>query len=193
MQSLPIIENYLSGSINAIKSINEQADMIFELAQAASEVLIKGGCIYWAGNGGSAADAQHLAAELVGRFEIDRIPLKSIAITTDTSTLTAIGNDFGFKQIFSRQIRALVNRNDLIIFISTSGKSENILEGLKTAKSIGCKTAVFTGKSRIKCDYLINIDADRTCHIQEGHITVGQLFCMLVETEMEKNCDDNNK
>lgn len=193
MHSSTIINTYLASSIKAIESIQVQADTIIRLAHAASEILMNGGCIYWAGNGGSAADAQHLAAELVGRFEIDRAPLKSVAITTDTSVITAIGNDFGYKQIFSRQIRALVSEKDLVIFISTSGKSENILEGLKVAESIGCKTSVFTGKSKIECDYLININADRTCHVQEGHIAVGQLFCMLVEIEMEKNLNDSGK
>jgi D-sedoheptulose 7-phosphate isomerase len=150
-----------------------------------TDVLTNGGTIFWAGNGGSAADCQHLAAELVGRFEKDRQPLKSIALTTDTSILTAIGNDFGFNQIFARQIRALVKSSDLIVFISTSGKSKNILEGILVAKEIGCKTAIFTGKNNVDVTFQVNITQERTCHIQEGHIVVGQLLCSIIEGNLK--------
>lgn len=185
MKSSKIVNSYIDGTVNALESIKKQSQTILELSQNMVEVLKCGGCIYWVGNGGSAADAQHLAAELVGRFEINRKPLKSIALTTDTSILTSIGNDFGFEQIFSRQIKALVNENDLVVFISTSGKSKNIIEGLMVAQNIGCKTAVFTGPKNIECDFIINIQSDRTCHIQEGHIAAGQLLCMLVESELQ--------
>jgi|688.fasta_scaffold243654_2 D-sedoheptulose 7-phosphate isomerase len=182
-----VIKSYLAGSVKAIESISNKSDTILGLVRAMCDVLRSGGCIYWVGNGGSAADAQHLAAELVGRFEIDRKPLKSIALTTDTSILTAIGNDFGYEQVFSRQIEAVVNKNDLIVFISTSGKSKNIVEGLREAKRIGCKTAIFTGRNKVVSDFSINIEEDRTCHIQEGHIVTGQLICMMVEIELQKS------
>jgi D-sedoheptulose 7-phosphate isomerase len=172
---------YLFDSSHAIGSLASQQSVILELVASINRVISNKGCIFWAGNGGSAADAQHLAAELVGRFEVEREPIKSIALTTDSSVITAVGNDFGFDKIFSRQISGLVSENDLIIFITTSGKSKNILNGLKIAQEIGCKTAVLTGKAKLDCDYLINVNSSQTCHIQEAHITAGQLICKFVE------------
>jgi D-sedoheptulose 7-phosphate isomerase len=182
---------YITDSIEAISSLRTQEQRILDLSQVMAEILRKGGCIYWAGNGGSAADSQHLAAELVGRFEIERRPLRSIALTTDSSVLTAVGNDYGFEEIFARQIRAHVKSEDLVIFISTSGKSQNILRGLDACKSMGIVTAVLTGKSSVECDYLISVNSERTCHIQEAHIVIGQLLCSLVEQQQEKLNDFN--
>lgn len=193
MDSKSILENYVTESTKAIGSITNQFDKIIELVRAIVEVLSNGGCIFWVGNGGSAAEAQHLSAELVGRFEINRKPLKSLAITTDTSVLTAIGNDFGFEEVFKRQIEALVSKRDLVVFISTSGKSLNIIEGLRQARKVGCKTAALTGRYTLDCDYSIEIDSPRTCHIQEGHLVVGQLVCSLIEIEIRKKSSDYNK
>lgn len=178
------IENYITQSISAINSLHSQAATIDELSQEMVKTLKRGGCIFWIGNGGSAADAQHLAAELVGRFELNREPLKSIALTTDSSVLTAISNDFGFENVFTRQVKALVSKHDLLVCISTSGTSPNILSALSIAKNIGCKTAFLTGKNSVQADFVINIKADRTCHIQEGHITCGQLLCSLIESSL---------
>jgi D-sedoheptulose 7-phosphate isomerase len=177
-----LIDNYLEGSMSAIKSLQNQTVTLVELADEMARTLTAGGCIFWIGNGGSAADAQHLAAELVGRFELNREPLKSIALTTDTSAITAISNDFGFEQVFARQVKALISEKDLLICISTSGTSKNITNALTTANEIGCKTAFLTGRLSVQADFVINIDSDRTCHIQEGHITCGQLLCSMIDS-----------
>ena len=137
------------------------------------------------GNGGSAADAQHIATELTVRFSKNRKALAAIAITTDTSTLTAIGNDFGFEYLFARQIQALGNKGDVSIGISTSGKSENIILGLKESKNIGMQTISFCGKNKEKLekvsDTIISIPASNTSRIQEMHITIGQMLCNAIE------------
>jgi len=189
MKKTSQVDKYISDSINAISSLRAELHTIIELSQEIAKTLQQGGCIYWAGNGGSAADSQHLAAELVGRFEFERGPLRSIALTTDSSVLTALGNDYGFEEIFARQIKAHVHKEDLVIFISTSGKSRNILRGLEECKNKGAVTAVLTGKNFVDCDYLIRVDSDRTCHIQEGHIVVGQLLCRLIDQYHEKKSD----
>jgi D-sedoheptulose 7-phosphate isomerase len=179
-----LIDKYIDESISAIKSLRSQTAIIIELSNEMIKTLTSGGCIFWIGNGGSAADAQHLAAELVGRFELNREPLKSIALTTDTSTITAISNDFGFEQVFARQVKALVTKKDLLICISTSGTSKNVVNALTIAKEIGCKTAFLTGRMSVQADFVINIDSDRTCHIQEGHITCGQLLCSIIDSSL---------
>lgn len=176
------IDDYVNASKSAIESLRNQTATLIDLANEMVRTLTTGGCIFWIGNGGSAADAQHLAAELVGRFELNREPLKSIALTTDTSAITAISNDFGFEQVFARQVKALLSKQDLLICISTSGTSKNITEAIKIANEIGCKTAFFTGRLKVQADFVINIESDRTCHIQEGHITCGQLLCSMIDS-----------
>ncbi len=137
------------------------------------------------GNGGSAADAQHLAAELVGRFVTERQALPAIALTTDSSILTAVGNDYGFNEIFCRQIRALAQPGDLVLGFSTSGNSENVLKGLLTAKEHHCTTVGFLGGSggRIApfVDHALTVPSAITSHIQEGHIVLIHLLCLLVD------------
>jgi D-sedoheptulose 7-phosphate isomerase len=179
-----LIAKYIDNSKSAIESLRGQMATIIELSNQILNTFKSGGCVFWIGNGGSAADAQHLAAELIGRFEFNREPLKSIALTTDTSAITAISNDFGFEQVFARQVKALVTKKDLLICISTSGTSKNVLRALSTAKEIGCKTAFLTGRTRVQADFVINIDSDRTCHIQEGHITCGQLLCSIIDSSL---------
>jgi len=141
-----------------------------------------------AGNGGSAGDAQHIAGELVGRFNFDRSALPSIALTTDSTILTAIGNDYGFDKIFSRQIEANGKSGDIFIGISTSGNSKNILEALKVAKNIGIVTISLTGatggKMKELADYSICIPSEETPRIQESHILIGHIICAVVENEM---------
>ena len=138
-------------------------------------------------NGGSAADSQHLYTELVGRFEINRAPIKSIALTTDTSILTAISNDYSFEQVFKRQIQALGSKKDLLIVISTSGNSKNIIEAVKEAKKKGIKTFALLGKSGGKIKKLVNknivIPSNKVSRIQEMHILIGH----IVSTGWKKN------
>ncbi len=137
------------------------------------------------GNGGSAADCQHLAAEFVNRFKIDRPPLPAIALTTDTSALTAIGNDFGYDQIFLKQVQALATAGDVLLGISTSGTSPNVIIALKEAKQKGCITIGMTGQSEGEmpalCDYMIAIPSSDTAIIQELHIAAGHILCHLVD------------
>ncbi|HEY1720100.1 MAG TPA: D-sedoheptulose 7-phosphate isomerase [Magnetospirillaceae bacterium] len=149
------------------------------------EALQSGGKVMFAGNGGSAADAQHLAAELSGRFLHDRKSLAGLALTTDTSALTAIGNDYGFEHVFSRPLRGLGRKGDALVAISTSGNSPNVLEAIKAAREIGIKVVGLTGaaggKLATEADVCIKAPADRTDHIQEMHIAVGHMLCGIVE------------
>jgi D-sedoheptulose 7-phosphate isomerase len=144
--------------------------------------------IIWFGNGGSAADAQHLSAELVGRFQLNRKPLNSISLTTNTSILTAISNDYSFDSIFSRQVESLVNEGDILIGITTSGKSPNVLRALEKGKELGGITIGLTGdyiELLKKCsDYIISVPSNITCRIQEAHITIGHIICFIVEKEI---------
>ena len=146
--------------------------------------------IMFAGNGGSAADAQHMAAEFVARFMLDRPGLPAIALTTDTSALTAIGNDYGFDALFSRQIEALGQKGDVLVAYSTSGRSPNILKALRTAKSKQMKSIGMTGNhpgNQVMadlCDITIRIPSDLTPHIQEGHLIVGHMLCGIVEQKL---------
>tara|TARA_B110000003_G_C16623294_1_gene523925 strand:- start:192 stop:791 length:600 start_codon:yes stop_codon:yes gene_type:complete len=166
-------------------------DDIMTISEECVRVLNHGGKLLFCGNGGSASDSQHLAAELVNRFKKNRDPIPALALTTDTSVITSIGNDFGFKYIFSKQIEALANTTDLLFAISTSGLSENIIEALKTAKKKGMKTVLFTGKSaeplNAYVDYFVNVPSDVTGVIQQGHITIGQAICMNIENSLEIN------
>ena len=148
------------------------------------------GKILLAGNGGSAADAQHIAGEFVSRFAFDRPGLAAIALTTDTSILTAIGNDYGYTKLFSRQVQALGNRGDVLVAYSTSGKSPNILHALEEARNKGLVCVGFTGNRggamRDLCDYLLEVPSADTPKIQEGHLVIGHILCGLVENAMFK-------
>lgn len=147
-----------------------------------------GGKILFFGNGGSAADAQHLATELAVRYISDRAPIAALALTTDTSALTAIGNDMGFDVLFSRQIDAIGNQGDVVIAISTSGNSGNVLTALKTARDKGLKTIGLTGRDGGKmpplCDTTLIIPSNTTARIQEMHITLGQMLCGALEQRL---------
>jgi len=159
--------------------------LIVQSAEAIVEAFKAGGKLLVAGNGGSAADAQHLAAEFVNRFEIERPPLPALALTTDSSNITSIGNDYSFDQIFSKQVRALGKENDVFLAISTSGNSPNITKAVEVAKSIGIKVIALTGKGggelAKKADILLNVDAKVTARVQEVHITVCHIVCELVD------------
>ena len=158
------------------------------VANAIVAALRDGGKIVFFGNGGSAADAQHLAAEFVGRFSMDRPPLRAIALTTNTSVLTAVGNDFGFEDIFSRQVAAHVDTRDVVIGISTSGRSKNVIGGVQEAHKLGAKTVALTGSSgeelARRCDYRIKVPSSNTQRIQECHILIGHVLCALVEQSL---------
>ena len=162
---------------------------IFEAASLITMCLRAGGKLLFFGNGGSAADAQHLAAEFVGRFVRERAGLPAIALTTDSSILTAVGNDYGFEQIFARQVQALGRPGDVAIAISTSGNSPNIIEGVKAARKGYLKTIGLSGKDggllAKEADLAITIASRSTARIQECHIAVGHLLCELTERDLE--------
>lgn len=155
------------------------------VARVAAERLAAGGKVLAFGNGGSAADAQHLAAELVNRFRLDRPPLAGLALTTDTSALTAIGNDLGFEEVFERQVRALARPGDVAVGITTSGASANVLRGLAAARAAGCLCVGLAGEAGLAegaaCDYLFRVPSRETPRIQEGHVAWIHAFCELVE------------
>lgn len=164
---------------------------IAALADQCERRISGGGRILWAGNGGSAADCQHLAAELVGRFEQQRRALPAIALTTDTSALTSIANDFGFEHVFSRQLAALGRPQDLFVGISTSGNSPNILRALDVAAEMGLYRVLWTGESggacESHCDLSIKVPSSNTARIQEAHILIGHILCGLIERAL---CQD---
>ncbi|MBK8467140.1 MAG: D-glycero-beta-D-manno-heptose 1-phosphate adenylyltransferase [Chloracidobacterium sp.] len=161
-------------------NIAECAELIFQTFQAGKKVLI-------CGNGGSAADAQHIATELVCRYESERKGLPAIALTTDTSALTAIANDFDFERVFARQVEALASDGDLLIAISTSGNSPNIISAVMTARSAGCKILGMTGANGKKlaslCDACFMVPSKRTARIQEAHITIAHIWCEIIDTK----------
>ncbi len=163
----------------------EYASQIEAVAHQMAEVLRRGNKLLFCGNGGSAADAQHLAAEFVNRFLVDRPALAAIALTTDTSTLTAIGNDAGFDTVFGRQIEALGRSGDLVVAISTSGSSLNVLRAVETARRLGLKTVGFSGGTGGRlaglADTVFVVPSAETPRIQETHITLGHVLCGLVE------------
>lgn len=140
------------------------------------------------GNGGSAADAQHIAAELTGRYKLERRGLPAIALTTDTSALTAIGNDYGYDRIFDRQVEALANKGDLLIGISTSGSSKNVIRAFNKGKELGCKTIGLTGKNGGEfldtCNVNIVVPSNDTARIQEVHILIGHIICQIIEDSL---------
>ncbi len=163
----------------------ENAKLIIDIAGYIAASLVKGGKVLICGNGGSAADAQHMAAELVGRFRLERPPLPAIALTTDTSILTSISNDYHFREVFARQVKALGKEGDVLISITTSGKSRNIISAIKIAKEKKLLTVCLTGQKGISlsdlCDYTLVVPSDDTPVIQEVHISAIHLICELVD------------
>lgn len=189
MNSHQVISAHFQEHLDLINLLAfSQSEDILKAASALASSLRCGGTVFFCGNGGSAADSQHLAAELVGRFKNDRRPLRSIALTTDTSVLTCIGNDYSFEDIFSRQLEALANKCDILVAFSTSGMSENVIRVLKVAKKLGVKTITLLGKdggqARMFADQAIVIPSDSTARIQESHILIGHIICDLIEQEL---------
>lgn len=162
---------------------------IASAGELCANALKQGRRIYLCGNGGSAADAQHIAAELIGRFVNDRRSLPAIALTTDTSALTAIGNDYGYGEVFSRQVEGLCQQGDVLIAISTSGNSNNVLKAVDAAHIAGSYVIGLSGRSGgtldKKCDVSLVVPSDVTARIQEMHIVIGHLICALVEERLE--------
>ena len=161
---------------------------ILHAAHAIRDIISAGGKLLLMGNGGSAADSQHIAAELIGRFKKERKAIPALALTVDSSSLTALGNDYGFESIFSRQVEALANPNDAIIGISTSGNSKNIIRALNLAREIGTKTIGFMGNDggamKDCVDIGIIVPSNDTARIQEVHITIGHIICEIVEQDL---------
>jgi D-sedoheptulose 7-phosphate isomerase len=185
------IKNQIRESINLKKKIlNSESiiEIIMESARTCISSLKNGNKILLAGNGGSAADAQHIAGELVNRFNFNRPGLPAIALTTDSSVITSIANDYGFETIFSRQIYSIGNKNDVFIAISTSGSSPNIVNALKAAREMDIKTIGLTGTKGTSmtdlCDYCIIIPSTDTPRIQEAHILTGHIICSVIENDI---------
>ena len=172
-----------------LKRTKEKTELDFyELVKICALCIKQKKKIIFFGNGGSAADSQHLATELTVRFSKNRKPIPALSLVTDTSTLTAVGNDFGFKYLFSRQIEALGIQGDVALGISNSGKSENVIEGPKAARKKKMKCIAFTGRNfkelKNYCDCIISIPARNTSRIQEMHITIGQMLCNAIEYKL---------
>ena len=183
-----VIIREINDSISVKRKILEDAALVHSIQEVADECVAaysRGNRVLLAGNGGSAADAQHIAAEFVSRYAFDRPGLAAIALTTDTSILTAIGNDYGYEQIFRRQLEANGRRGDVFIGISTSGNSPNILTALQCARELGIVAVGLTGQSGTKmqsfCDYCIKVPSMSTPRIQESHIMLANIICDLVE------------
>jgi D-sedoheptulose 7-phosphate isomerase len=183
---IDIIKSELNSHLD---TINDVRNCMLEDIQDASNLCVKilknGKKIILCGNGGSAADAQHIAAELTGRYKKERRGLPCIALTTDTSALTAIGNDYGYDKVFSRQVEAIASKGDLLIGISTSGNSQNIINAFKSAKSIGCNILGFSGckggAMNSFCDINLIVPSNNTPRIQEMHILLGHIICQIID------------
>jgi len=173
--------------LDVVRQLETQQPVLEAIALAMTATLRAGGKILWCGNGGSAGDSQHLAAEVVGRFRRARQGLASIALTTDTSILTAVANDYGFDVVFSRQVEALGNPGDLLVGVSTSGNSRNVIAALEAARSRGLVTVAFTGagggKLAALADHLFAVASRDTARIQEAHILAGHMLCDWIELD----------
>ena len=184
-----IIENEFNEHIKVANSIHYLIDAVASSAQLCIDCLQSGGKILLFGNGGSAADAQHIAAELVGRYKVERKGISAIAINTDTSILTAISNDYGYSHVFDRQIEALANKGDVVIGISTSGNSINVINALKLASKLNCNTIGFSGQEggvmKDICDVTLEAPSIDTPRIQEMHILLGHTICHLIDQEFK--------
>lgn len=187
--SFSLLQKQIQQSIEehtlVINSLTNYLAEIEKLANLVVNTLKGGNKILLMGNGGSAADAQHIAAELVGRFSKERRGLPAISLTTDTSILTSVGNDYSYENVFSRQVEALANSGDLVIGISTSGNSKNVLQALMTAKGLGCQTAALLGKDGGKIKNVVSlamvVPSENTARIQEVHILIGHIVCEIVD------------
>lgn len=180
-----MIEAAMLEHMEVVRELVHQQNVIEAIALAMAAALLAEGKILWCGNGGSAADCQHLAAEIVGRFRRERSGLPSIALTTDSSILTAVANDYGYHYVFSRQVEALARPGDVLVGISTSGNSQNVVMALEQGKSMGVTTVALTGAGVCKmgaiADHTLAVPSTETARIQEAHILVGHMLCDWVE------------
>jgi len=186
-----IFAKAIAEHIRVVQAIHDDHAVLERIASKMSAAMLSGKKILWCGNGGSAADSQHMAAELVGRFLRERRGLPSIALTTNTSILTAIGNDYGYELVFRRQVEALCVSGDVVVGISTSGNSKNVCLALEKAREIGAYTVAFTGKNggglaRI-ADETLQIPSTETPRIQEGHILCGHMLCDYIEQSLDQS------
>ena len=183
------IEKEIAEHLKVAETMSSLTNKVEIAAQLCIDTLQEGGKLLIFGNGGSAADAQHIAAELVGRYKVNRKGLSALALTTDSSALTAIGNDFGYKSLFNRQVEALANKGDVLIGISTSGKSINVINALKIGSQLQCKTIGFSGNDGGQmnkiCDVNLVIPSKDTPRIQEMHIVLGHTICHLIDLEFK--------
>lgn len=185
VQAPSVFQSAVRDHLKVIDSLLDQQLTIEHIAREMTRAVLAGNKILWCGNGGSAADSQHLAAELMGRFRRERRALPSIALTTDTSILTAIGNDYGYERIFARQVEALCKKGDVVVGISTSGTSKNVCNALEQARRMGAFTVALTGESggaMVKiADATVCVPSKDTARIQEGHILCGHILCDWIE------------
>ena len=183
-----VFASAISDHLDVVRQMLQQQDVFESIGSAMSASIRQGGKVLWCGNGGSAADSQHLAAELVGRFRRERSGLASIALTTDTSILTAVANDYGYDAVFSRQVEALGKPGDVLVGISTSGNSSNVVTAFGQARSSGMITIAFTGadggKLSAAADYLFAVNSRDTARIQEAHILAGHMLCDWIELDV---------
>lgn len=187
MNNIELLRKALSdhqGVMMQLESLLPEIDRVGQMMRAC---LQRGNKILLMGNGGSAADSQHIAAEIVGRYKRERRGLPAIALTTDTSILTAVGNDYGFDQVFSRQVEALCDPEDVVVGISTSGNSANVVKAIEVAKQIGATTVLLSGGSGGKlatmCDYTLVMPAKETARVQEAHLFVAHSLCEIMDAE----------
>jgi D-sedoheptulose 7-phosphate isomerase len=188
------IVKQIEDSIKLKKYLQKEAINLVAIANVLVDAFRNGNKVLLFGNGGSAADAQHIACELAGKFYLDRDPLPAMALTTNTSALTANGNDYSYAEVFARPVKGLVKQGDVVIGISTSGNSLNVLRGIEEAKRLGATTIAFTGQGgRLKelADYVLPVPSVDTPRIQEAHITAGHIICYLVEEALfgDKKCE----
>jgi D-sedoheptulose 7-phosphate isomerase len=180
------VQKEIDDSVTTKKLLKSETESIVRLIETVVESLKGGGKLILFGNGGSAADAQHIAAEFAGRYLIERKALPAIALSANTSSLTAIGNDYGYEHVFERQVQALCTNKDVVIGISTSGKSKNVILGLKAAGMMGARTIGLTGRSggdlSAVADFTVKVPSDSTPRIQECHILIGHILSALVES-----------
>ena len=185
------IENQFKELSEQLQSLQSSADKVEEIARICIAAIRNGHKVIWCGNGGSAAQSQHLAAELVGRYKINRPAMNSISLTVDTSNLTAIGNDYGYDVVFSRQLEGVGQKGDVLVGLSTSGNSKNVVLAFEQAKKMEITTVALVGEKggmmRDMADYALCVPATTSAHIQEMHIAIGHLICDLIEKEFWEN------
>jgi D-sedoheptulose 7-phosphate isomerase len=184
------IDSYLKSSAEVAASLGERPGVaaVQRAAELVADALARGGQVLFCGNGGSAADAQHLAAELVGRLQLERPAYRAVALTTDTSVLTAVGNDYGYAEVFARQVEGLGRAGDVLVAISTSGRSENVLRAAASARARGMAVVAFLGPAPSPldedADLALHVDGDVAGLVQQGHITIGHAICGWVERRL---------